>query len=256
MNIKTKSVKHIAGFILLIAMTILTTTANSETLNLSTRGFVTPDKPLHGGLVGSGGDTIIVRATTTTVGLPDNIALPDPKITIYKIKSNGVPPEIVGSNDNWMDGDFASDIEALGLSPTTPLESALSYIVPNGYELHTFVVESNNSSSGEVLIEIFKVNDASPIELGDDPQIVEAAKDLANRGFAASYLDVFVVHVGDANWDDNTLGCDNGPVSTYNGFQRGFVISLYPGAGRNQFTYHTSVDPDQNIHITLCEHDS
>lgn len=121
--------------------------------NLSTRGFVqTGTNILIGGFIigGSEMSTVVVRALGPSLiqaGIPN--ALADPTMELHD--ANGA---LLASNDNWADTQ-ESEIQASGLAPTNPLESAIeSTLAPGNY---TATVAGKNGGVGVGLVEAYKV---------------------------------------------------------------------------------------------------
>jgi hypothetical protein len=120
--------------------------------NISTRGFVQPDdKAMIGGfIIGVGGQTgqVVVRAIGPSLtSIPD--ALQDPTLNVYN--AQGI---VVAQNDDWEETN-ASAIEATGLAPNDPRESAiLAPLTPGAY---TAIVTGKASSSGVGLVEVYYI---------------------------------------------------------------------------------------------------
>src|SRR5947209_2779968 len=129
--------------------------ANSQLINISTRGFVdTGDNVMIGGFIigGAGGsEQVIGRAIGPSLLTRFQIqgALADPTLTLFDI--NGMQD---GTNDNWKDTQ-QSAIEATGLQPTDDLESAILMPLPAGK--YTAIVRGKNNTTGVGLVEVFKV---------------------------------------------------------------------------------------------------
>ena len=121
--------------------------------NLSTRGFVqTGTNILIGGFIigGSEMSTVVVRALGPSLiqaGITN--ALADPTMELHD--ANGA---LLAANDNWADTQ-ESEIQASGLAPTNPLESAIeSTLAPGNY---TATVAGKNGGIGVGLVEVYKV---------------------------------------------------------------------------------------------------
>ncbi len=121
--------------------------------NLSTRGFVqTGTNILIGGFIIGGSEmaTVVVRAIGPSLiqaGISN--ALADPTLELHD--ANGA---LLASNDNWADTQ-ESEIQASGLAPTNPLESAIeSTLAPGNY---TGIVAGKNGGIGVGLVEVYKV---------------------------------------------------------------------------------------------------
>ena len=125
---------------------------NSRLTNVSGRGFVnTGDNVLISGFivgdVGSG--TVVVRALGPSLGsFGVSQPLSDTMLTI--VDSHG---SVIATNDNWQDGNNASDIQRNGLAPPNALESALVLHLPAG--AYTAIVSGTNGATGNALAEVY-----------------------------------------------------------------------------------------------------
>ena len=121
--------------------------------NLSTRGFVqTGDSVLIGGFIVGGSalatNAVVVRALGPSLadfGVAD--ALLDPTLEIHD--SSGA---LIAANDDWEDTQ-ASRIEATGLAPNDPLESAIYLVLPAG--AYTAIVRGLENTTGNALVEVY-----------------------------------------------------------------------------------------------------
>lgn len=137
-----------------------TASAEAELANISTRGLVgTGDNVMIGGVI-VGPDnadpanaTVVVRAIGPSLANavpPVTGALGDPFLELH----NG-DGDIIQTNDNWMDGADEAAIDALGLAPTDPMESAvLANLIPGAY---TAIVKGVDDTTGVGLVEVFHV---------------------------------------------------------------------------------------------------
>jgi hypothetical protein len=130
-------------------------TVGPQALNLSTRGLVSGgDNVLIGGFVVTGTDpkSMVVRAlgpSLSSFGLSD--VLRDPVLSVYNSSGN-----LVGLNDNWQSDVNHSVVEANGLAPDSPLESAqVRTLAPGAY---TVVVRGNDSTPGIALVEVYDIS--------------------------------------------------------------------------------------------------
>ncbi|MCB1826613.1 MAG: hypothetical protein KDJ54_19345 [Candidatus Competibacteraceae bacterium] len=118
-------------------------------INISTRGRTeTGDNVMIAGFVigGSSPQQVLVRAfgpTLTTAGVPG--ALADPTLTLYSGQT------VLASNDNWQDSQAAA-IQATGLAPSNPSESAILITLPPGP--YTAIVRGFNNSVGNTLVAV------------------------------------------------------------------------------------------------------
>lgn len=126
--------------------------ADSQLANISTRGFVeTGDYVMIGGFIsgnGSGSSRIIVRGMGPSLGI--NGALQDPTLEIHD--HNGTA---IMSNDNWQDDPQASEVQAAGVAPKDPRESAIYAILPAA--AYTTIVKGRDNTTGIGLVEIYNL---------------------------------------------------------------------------------------------------
>src|SRR5450755_2230483 len=116
--------------------------------DISTRAFVNTgsDVVIAGFILGSsiGNDNVIVRGLGPSLsGSGLSPVLADPTLDLFN--SSGT---IIQSNDNWQTGPNAAEINALGLAPTNPLESAMLANLPPVCRLWHGAVEAQNRGSG------------------------------------------------------------------------------------------------------------
>jgi uncharacterized protein (DUF2141 family) len=125
--------------------------------NISTRGPVTTGSHvLIGGFIvgGSQNKDVVVRAigpSLASVGVTG--ALSDPMVELRN--SSGA---VLASNDNWQSGPNAAQIQAEGLAPTQPAESALQVTLSPGS--YTAVVSGANGATGIGLVEVYDLSPA------------------------------------------------------------------------------------------------
>jgi hypothetical protein len=139
----------------------LSSAANSQLANISTRGFVdTADNVMIGGIIigagEGGGSRVVVRAlgpSLTSAGVQD--VLPDPTLELHDV--NGAT---LATNDNWKINDQThqsqeAEVIATTLAPTNDLESAIvTTLAPGNY---TAVVQGKNGGTGVGLVEAFNL---------------------------------------------------------------------------------------------------
>ena len=130
----------------------------SSLLNISTRGNVqTGDNVMIGGFIvaGNGSQRVLVRAIGPSLGafgVADPLA--DPVLELH----NG-DGDLIESNDDWMDNPAEADIEATGIAPTDPKESAiLQTLAPGAY---TAIVSGAGGATGTGLVEVYVLPPAS-----------------------------------------------------------------------------------------------
>lgn len=131
--------------------------AGPQLLNLSTRGLVGIDETaLIGGFIVNGSDphTVILRAlgpSLSSSGLTQTVA--DPSLTLHDASG-----ATIAINDDWQSDPGASQIEADGLAPSDPAESAtIQTLAPGAY---TYVVTGKGATPGIGLVEAY---DLSPV---------------------------------------------------------------------------------------------
>jgi hypothetical protein len=128
---------------------------SGELGNLAVRGLVgTDDDVLIDGLIlrGATPGRVLFRATGPTLtgkGVPD--ALQDPVLELHD--GNGT---LIGTNDNWQEAANASEIQATGLAPDDPRESAILVTLdPDNY---TSIVRGVNRTTGIAVAEAYRVD--------------------------------------------------------------------------------------------------
>jgi Glycosyl hydrolase family 99 len=137
----------------------VSTGANSELVNTSSRGFVDTNANvmIDGFIVGSPSN-FLVRALGPTLGAPPfNIpgAMTDPTLELHD--ANGA---LIASNDNWKVDDQTHQsqqaaITATGKAPPHDSESAiLRTLAPDNY---TAILKGKNNTTGIALLEVYNV---------------------------------------------------------------------------------------------------
>jgi hypothetical protein len=130
-------------------------TTAGELDNLAVRGLVgTDDNVLIDGLIlrGENPKRVLVRVigpSLTGKGVPD--ALQDPVLELHD--GNGA---LIATNNNWQEADNASEIQATGLAPTDPRESAI--LVTLGFGNYTSIVRGVNRSTGIAVAEAYRLD--------------------------------------------------------------------------------------------------
>ncbi len=126
----------------------------SSILNISTRGRVSPDpNALIGGFFVSGGTPrrVLIRAIGPSLansGVSSPLA--DPVIELH-----GANGELLDANDDWQSSPRATEIQASGLAPTNPKESAmLNTLGPSAYSA---IVRGVNNTSGTASVEVYQL---------------------------------------------------------------------------------------------------
>jgi hypothetical protein len=134
----------------------LTSTANSQLANISTRGFVdTGDNVMIGGVIIGGGASgatakVLVRAIGPSLtGQSVNGALQDPMLEL-----RGGNGQLVAQNDNWRT-DQEQAIKDTTVPPTDDRESAIVQVVGAGN--YTAIVRGKANSTGVGLVEVYNL---------------------------------------------------------------------------------------------------
>jgi hypothetical protein len=121
-------------------------------VNISTRGRVGQGEDvLIGGFItrGAARTTVVVRGIGPSLtGAGISSPLPDPVLTLYD--SNGIA---IATNDDWPSSLQAEQIVALGLAPTSQLESAILITLSPGS--YTAIVAGKGAATGIALVEIY-----------------------------------------------------------------------------------------------------
>jgi hypothetical protein len=133
----------------------LDTYSGSRAANISTRGEVgTGDDSLIGGFIVRGNTTkeVIIRALGPSLaGSTTSKVLLNPLVELHD--SNG---QLVAMNDDWQNSDQAADIQASGIPPTDPRESAL--ITTLGAGNYTALVRGADGDEGIGLVEVYDID--------------------------------------------------------------------------------------------------
>ena len=131
-------------------------TAIAQSQNISTRARIdSGENALIAGFIvtGSAPKKVAVRALGPTLA-NSNVAgfLPDPTVDLRN--STGAQ---LATNNNWMEGASAAEVQAAGLAPANHLESAFVItLAPN--ETYTAVVRGNGTDAGVALVEVYDLN--------------------------------------------------------------------------------------------------
>jgi hypothetical protein len=133
-------------------------TVGPQALNLSTRGLVgTGDNVLIGGFIVSGTDpkSMVLRALGPSLsGFGLSGVLSDPVLRVYD--SSGT---LVAINDDWQSDSSRSFVEADGLTPANPSESAIARsLAPGAY---TVIVTGKDTTPGIGLVELYDTSTLS-----------------------------------------------------------------------------------------------
>ena len=129
-------------------------TVDSQSANISTRGFVeTGDNVMIGGfIVGGNTGAVALRAIgPSLIGSGVTDALADPFLELHD--SNG---HLVASNDNWRDSADKQVFIDNGIAPTNDKESIiLGLLAPGGY---TAIVSGVSGGTGVGLVEAYNLH--------------------------------------------------------------------------------------------------
>ena|GEM_PF-2294759 len=144
--------KNSATGVGLIEVYDLESALNARLANISTRAFVeSGDNVLIGGFIGGGNGSqprVLIRAigpSLADAGVAD--ALEDPVLELHD--AQGL---LVTTNDDWQ-SDQKDEIEATGIPPTDPKESAiLATLLPTNY---TAIVRGADDTTGVALVEVY-----------------------------------------------------------------------------------------------------
>ena len=133
---------------------------DSRLINISTRANVgTGDDIVIAGciLAGGGVGTTILRGLGPSLSGMGISGLPDPALELRD--SQGA---LISSNDDWMDApNQAAIIQAAGLAPSDPRESAIAAILPPGP--YTALLSGANNETGMGLVEVYDNPSIGPI---------------------------------------------------------------------------------------------
>jgi len=125
----------------------------SPLINASTRGQVqTGSNVMIGGFIieGTSNQTVLIRAVGPNLlnyGVTGVLA--DPKLELHRSSDAA----IIASNDNWQTASNAAAIQATGLAPVSPLESAILISLPPG--AYTAVVSGSGGGTGVGIVEVY-----------------------------------------------------------------------------------------------------
>jgi hypothetical protein len=130
--------------------------AASHLANIATRGLVQAgDNVLIAGFIlQQGTSQVAIRAIGPSVfalapATPS--ALADPTLELRDSQGN-----LLMSDDNWQEDSFqAVELSAVGLAPTSPVESALMTTLPSG--IYTAIVRGAHGTTGNAVVEVYNV---------------------------------------------------------------------------------------------------
>ena len=127
-------------------------TPNSKLANISTRAFVdTGENVVIGGFIVGAASNYVVRAIGPSLqnsGVAG--ALQNPTLELRDAEGN-----LFAENDDWGSDGSAPQVEAVGLKPQDPAESAMHRHLPGGN--YTAIVRGSNDQTGVALVEVYNV---------------------------------------------------------------------------------------------------
>jgi hypothetical protein len=150
-----------------------------QPLNLSTRGLVgTGDNVVIGGFIITGTDpkTIVLRAlgpSLSAYGLSG--VLSDPVLKVYNSSRT-----LIATNDDWQSDPNQLVVEANGLAPANPLESATAQTLAPG--AYTVTVTGKDATTGISLVELYDLSALSHSKL----------ENMSTRGFVGTGDDALI----------------------------------------------------------------
>ena len=138
----------------------------------------TGDKVSIGGIIISGDEAkrVLLRAIGPSLA---NFGITDP-LSDPVLELHAGDGSLITSNDNWTDSPQMMDIDATGLAPTNPLESAIIATLDPG--LYTAVVTGKDGGTGVGLGEAYDLDQSATSQLGN----------LSTRGFVDTGNDVMI----------------------------------------------------------------
>lgn len=129
-------------------------TPAAQLLNISTRlGVQTGENVLIGGFIITGTDPkkVIIRGIGPSLNQGSGSSLADPTLQLFSGTA------FLAGNDNWQDFQ-QSEIEATGIPPNHPLESAIvQTLAPGAY---TAVLRGRDNTTGMGLVEVYDLDQA------------------------------------------------------------------------------------------------
>ncbi len=117
--------------------------------NLSTRGYVTPQAPMHGGIVIDGSVRVLITARGPTTGL--GTALADTRLVLTRLDP-GQAPLVLQENNEWGDNANATEIASLtaGRPLSAPEAALLVDLTAGSYTARAS--DPSGQNSGEVVL--------------------------------------------------------------------------------------------------------
>lgn len=150
---------------------------SKSVVNVSTRGTLDEGESFTQGFVILGNNQrVLIRAIgekLQDIGIKNPLV--DPRISIYRNKFDGSGPQLVAEKNDWIDEEnieeIVDHINNLGAFPLWPVSdfqgmemptndvTSVAAIVTLDYGVYTIIAEGNNGSSGEILLEVYEINE-------------------------------------------------------------------------------------------------
>ena len=150
---------------------------SKSVVNVSTRGTLDEGESFTQGFVILGNNQrVLIRAIgekLQDIGVKNPLV--DPRISIYQNKFDGKGPQLVAEKNDWIDEEniveIIDHINNLGAFPLWPVSNfqgmemptndvtSVAAIVTLDYGLYTIIAEGNNGSSGEILLEVYEIDE-------------------------------------------------------------------------------------------------
>jgi len=150
---------------------------SKSVVNVSTRGTLDAGESFTQGFIINGNNQrVLIRAIgekLQDIGVKNPLV--DPRISIYQNKFDGKGPQLVAEKNDWIDEENTEEIidhiNNLGAFPLWPVSNfqgmemptndvtSVAAIVTLDYGVYTIIAEGNNGSSGEILLEVYEINE-------------------------------------------------------------------------------------------------
>jgi len=150
---------------------------SKSVVNVSTRGTLDEGESFTQGFVILGNNQrVLIRAIgekLQDIGVKNPLV--DPRISIYQNKFDGKGPQLFAEKNDWIDEENTEEIidhiNNLGAFPLWPVSNfqgmemptnditSVAAIVTLDYGVYTIIAEGNNGSSGEILLEVYEIDE-------------------------------------------------------------------------------------------------
>lgn len=150
---------------------------SNSIVNFSTRGTLDAGESFTQGFVLNGDNNkVLIRAIGAKlqdIGVENPLV--DPKISIYRNIYDGNGHQLIYQKDDWVDEENTEEIiEAInkfGAFPLWPVSdfqgiemptddvTSVASVLTLDYGVYTIIAEGNDGSSGEILLEVYKINE-------------------------------------------------------------------------------------------------